>query len=112
MLGSFLAAGNLRANEIRFLDEVVDHLKEHGRMEVARHYESPYMALNPQGVVRVFGWQQVDELISILEDVPAMPLYEMTPASFRPVTGVLCRCEGARTLRPPTAATVANRSIG
>jgi type I restriction enzyme R subunit len=74
MLGSFLAAGNLRANEIRFFDEVVDHLKEHGRMEVARHYESPYMVLNPQGVDGVFGWQQADELISILEDVPAMPL--------------------------------------
>ncbi len=68
-LGSFLAKGNLRATQIQFLDEVVNHLTEHGCMEPARLYESPYTDLNPQGVDGVFSSQQVDELISILEDV-------------------------------------------
>ncbi|MCX6980544.1 MAG: DEAD/DEAH box helicase family protein [Verrucomicrobia bacterium] len=68
-LGSFLAKGNLRANQIQFLDEVVNHLTEHGCMEAARLYESPYTDLNPQGVDGVFSTQQVDDLISILDDV-------------------------------------------
>lgn len=68
-LGAFLTGGNLRANQIQFLDEVVNHLTEHGTMEPARLYESPYTDLNPQGVDGIFNSQQVDELISILEDV-------------------------------------------
>jgi type I restriction enzyme R subunit len=68
-LGTFLTGGNLRANQIQFLDEVINHLTEHGCMEPARLYESPYTDLNPQGVDGVFSSQQVDSLISILEDV-------------------------------------------
>jgi len=68
-LGAFLTGGNLRANQIQFLDEVVNHLTEHGCMEPARLYESPYTDLNPQGVDGVFSTQQVDNLISILDDV-------------------------------------------
>ena len=68
-LGAFLAGGNLRANQIQFLDEVVNHLTEHGCMDAARLYESPYTDFNPQGVDGVFNSQQVDALISILEDV-------------------------------------------
>lgn len=68
-LGAFLTGGNLRANQIQFLDEVVNHLTEHGCMEAARLYESPYADFNPQGVDGVFDARQVDHLISVLEDV-------------------------------------------
>ena len=68
-LGSFLAGGNLRANQIQFLDEIVNHLTAHGCMDAARLYESPYTDFNPQGVDGVFNSQQVDTLISILEEV-------------------------------------------
>jgi hypothetical protein len=57
-LGVFLAGENLRANQIQFLDEVVNHLTEHGCMEAARLYESPYTDFNPQGVDGVFSSQQ------------------------------------------------------
>ncbi len=68
-LGSFLAGGNLRAHQIQFLDEVVNHLTEHGCMDAARLYESPYTNFHSQGVEGVFNSQQVDTLISILDDV-------------------------------------------
>ncbi len=68
-LGSFITAGNLRANQIQFLDEIVNHLTEHGCMEAARLYESPYTDFNPQGVDGVFNTAQVGELIAILGDV-------------------------------------------
>ena len=68
-LGVFLAGGNLRANQIQFLDEVVNHLTEHGCMDAARLYETPYTNFHSQGVEGVFDSPQVDVLISILEDV-------------------------------------------
>jgi type I restriction enzyme R subunit len=68
-LGAFLSGGTLRANQIQFLDEIVNHLTEHGCMEAARLYESPYTDINPQGVDGVFTSAQVDELISILDNV-------------------------------------------
>lgn len=67
--GAFLSGGNLRATQMQFLDEVVNHLTEHGCMDAARLYESPYTDINAEGVEGVFSSQQVDELISILEEV-------------------------------------------
>ncbi len=66
-LGVFLAGGTLRANQIQFVDEIVNHLTEHGVMDPARLYESPYTDFNPQGVEGVFDTTQVDQLISILD---------------------------------------------
>lgn len=68
-LGAFLVSGNLRANQIHFLDEIVNHLTEHGCMDAARLYESPYTNFHSQGVEGVFNPQQVDALVSILDDV-------------------------------------------
>jgi len=68
-LGSFLAGGNLRANQIQFLDEIVNHLTEHGCMDAARLYESPYTDFSPQGVEGVFNSDQVEALISMLDEV-------------------------------------------
>lgn len=68
-LGVFLTGTSLRANQIEFLDEVVNHLTEHGSMEIERLYESPYVDFSPQGVDGVFDPKQVDQLVLILEDV-------------------------------------------
>ena len=68
-LGAFLAGGSLRANQIQFLDEIVNHLTEYGCMETVRLYESPYTDFNPRGVDGVFNSHQVDALISALDDV-------------------------------------------
>ena len=58
-----------RRPEIQFLDEIVNHLTEHGCMDAARLYESPYTDFNPQGVDGVFTSPQVDELISVLDEI-------------------------------------------
>ncbi len=66
-LGAFLRSGNLSANQIQFLDEIINHLTEHGCLDAARLYESPYTDFNPRGVEGVFDSKQVDALISVLE---------------------------------------------
>ena len=68
-LSGFVSTGNLRANQIQFLDEIVNHLTEHGCMSADRLYESPYTDFSPKGVDGVFSSGQVGELISVLEEV-------------------------------------------
>lgn len=67
-LGGFLDCATFGTNQIQFLDEIVNHLTEHGCMEAARRYESPYTDLSPQGVDGLFSSEQVDKIISILDE--------------------------------------------
>lgn len=68
-LGVFTQGTTLRANQIQFLDEIVNHLTEHGVMEPSRLYESPFTDFSPRGVEGVFDTGQVDQLISVLTTV-------------------------------------------
>ena len=68
-LDSFVSTQALTANQIEFLDEIVNHLTEHGIMDAGRLYESPYTDFNPLGVDGVFQPAQVEQIISILDDV-------------------------------------------
>ncbi len=68
-LGGFLGGKTLRANQIEFLNLIIDHLTEHGSMDARLLYDSPYTDFSPRGVDGVFESKDVDELVSILDDV-------------------------------------------
>ncbi|MBI4499818.1 MAG: DEAD/DEAH box helicase family protein [Gemmatimonadetes bacterium] len=68
-VNAFLAGKTPSANQIEFLDLVVDHLTEHGVMDPARLYESPFTDINPHGPEGVFSSSQVDALVSALRDI-------------------------------------------
>ncbi|MBS1697336.1 MAG: hypothetical protein JST25_02905, partial [Actinobacteria bacterium] len=57
------------ANQIEFVNLVVDHLTEHGAMDAARLYESPFTDLTPRGPDGLFSSAQVDELLAAIEGV-------------------------------------------
>ena len=59
------------ANQIEFVNLIVDHLTEHGVMEAARLYESPFTDLTPQGPDALFRATEVDELLRVLRHVRA-----------------------------------------
>jgi type I restriction enzyme R subunit len=63
-LAGFVAG--LAANQIEFVNLIVDHLTEHGLMEAARLYESPFTDLTPRGPEALFTSTQVDELVRVL----------------------------------------------
>jgi type I restriction enzyme R subunit len=67
--GGFLGGKTLRANQIEFLNLIIDHLTDHGCMDAQLLYDSPYTDFSPRGVDGVFESKEVDELVSILDDV-------------------------------------------
>jgi type I restriction enzyme, R subunit len=68
-LAGFLAGKTLGANQIEFVNLVVNHLTEHGVMEARRLYESPFTDLTPHGPEGLFSQSSVDELIAVLDGV-------------------------------------------
>ena len=68
-LAGFMAGKTLGANQIEFVNLIVEHLTEHGVMEAGLLYESPFTDLNPQVPEGVFYSAQVDELGALLSQV-------------------------------------------
>lgn len=70
-LSGFLVGRNLAANQIEFVNMVVDHLTEHGVMEASLLYESPFTDVAPQGPDALFTFEEVDELLNVLRKLKA-----------------------------------------
>ena len=68
-LAGFLAGKALNANQIEFVNLIVNHLTEHGVMAAALLYESPFTDLTPRGPEALFTAAQVDELLAAIEQV-------------------------------------------
>jgi type I restriction enzyme R subunit len=68
-LADFLAGKRLGANQIEFVNLVVNHLTQHGTMDAARLYESPFTDLTPRGPEGLFNPVELDQLINALDRV-------------------------------------------
>jgi type I restriction enzyme, R subunit len=67
--GKFITDKTLNANQIEFINMIVDYLTEHGAIKAARLYESPFTDFASQGIDSLFTSSQVDELFALLDDV-------------------------------------------
>jgi type I restriction enzyme R subunit len=69
--GEFLEGNKASANQIEFINMVIDQLTQTGIMEPDLLYTSPFIDINPRGVEGVFPSNEVDRLIHILNDIRA-----------------------------------------
>jgi type I restriction enzyme, R subunit len=67
----FLDGRVFTANQIEFIDLIINHLTEHGVMGAALLYESPFTDVAPHGPDELFTSDEVDRLVSILDSVRA-----------------------------------------
>jgi type I restriction enzyme, R subunit len=71
LFNEFLSTGTATANQIEFLNLLIDHLTEQGVLEAARLYESPFTDLSPAGPEALFSEAQIDRIAEVLRDVRA-----------------------------------------
>jgi len=64
----FLTQQNASANQIEFINLIIDHLTSQGTMSPELLYESPFTDLHPLGVEGVFG-AKAGELVDILQEI-------------------------------------------
>jgi type I restriction enzyme R subunit len=65
----FLDDKRFSANQIEFVNLVIDYLTDNGVIEPRRFYESPFTDLSPQGPDALFDSRDVDRLIAAAEEV-------------------------------------------
>ena len=71
VLADFLTDKTLGANQIEFVNLIVDHLTERGLLLPAALYESPFTDVSPTGPDAIFEFAQVERLFDALHAVAA-----------------------------------------
>ena len=67
--GGFLAGGTLAANQIHFVDLIINYLTEHGVMDPSLLYEAPFTDVVAQGPDGLFTSDEIDGLFAIIGSV-------------------------------------------
>ncbi len=70
-LAGFISGKALAANQIEFVNLIIEHLTDNGAMQVESLYESPFTDITPQGPDGLFSSSQVEELVAVLTSVRA-----------------------------------------
>jgi len=65
--GEFLADGAATAQQIEFIDMVIEHLTEKGTMDPGLLYESPFIDNAPEGPQQVFDFEKTKRLIEVIK---------------------------------------------
>lgn len=65
----FISGESVSANQIEFINLVVDYLTENGVMEPDKLYESPFTDIHSQGPQGVFPLEQLDLIEGVLTEI-------------------------------------------
>ena len=65
----FLLGKTPSANQIEFINLMIDHLTQRGWMDPTALYESPFTDISPRGVEGIFASKEVEQLIGVLASI-------------------------------------------
>ena len=65
--GRFLSDEAYRADQIRFVNLVVDYLVDNGSIEPANIYSSPFVDISPSGPEELFNESDIEELFRLID---------------------------------------------
>jgi len=65
----FLQAGNLKADQMTFINQIVMHLEQNGTIEAGMLFESPFTNVNDQGLLGVFDDAASTRIIQLIEKI-------------------------------------------
>lgn len=66
---AYLEKKTLTANQIRFIDQIIDYLTQNGVMDPGLLYEPPFTDYSPAGLDGVFNDAEADGIVSILNSI-------------------------------------------
>jgi type I restriction enzyme R subunit len=69
--GEYLMQKTLSANQIRFIDQIIDYLTQNGVMDAKLLYETPFTDYSPAGLDGVFNDDDADRIVGILQNIRA-----------------------------------------
>lgn len=70
-LDTFQSGKTLTANQLEFINLIINHLTQHGTIDISLLYESPFTDLTSKGPCGLFTEVQVNELTEALEKITA-----------------------------------------
>ncbi|MBS1720436.1 MAG: DEAD/DEAH box helicase family protein [Armatimonadetes bacterium] len=70
----FLSGETMSANQVEFVNLIIDYLTEHGTMEPGMLYESPFTDLSPLGPERLFGEERTQRIFGALQKIRQLAL--------------------------------------
>jgi type I restriction enzyme, R subunit len=69
LFADFIQAGNLRADQITFINNIIQHLTKNGTIDKSLLFEPPFTDINDQGLLGVFDDDMAVRVIRILDGV-------------------------------------------
>jgi type I restriction enzyme R subunit len=69
VFAEFLQAGNLKADQMTFVNNIITHLTKNGMIDKAMLFQQPFTDINDQGLIGVFDDARATKIIKIVDRV-------------------------------------------
>jgi type I restriction enzyme, R subunit len=74
LFNEFLTGTTYNANQIEFINLIINQLVDHGIVDVGLLYEFPFTDISPTGPEALFTSEQVNRIMQLLEDIRSKAL--------------------------------------
>ena len=68
-ISNFLQVGELRADQMTFINTIISYLSKNGTIDVSMLYSSPFIDINHEGIDGVFDLEKKKEVVRIIDQI-------------------------------------------